>query len=380
MLYILGLQFLVLRAVFAHRYAFGDRSNAMLVAGALIEIAVFLAVFRRTVFSGAVALPSREGVRGMQIATLLVVILSVLAAAKAGFPIFAENVNEAKVAASSFPFLTRFFRVGGVYCILWFAFLTNAPGNEETRHHRRFLLVSGLALASSGLLFGFKGYAILMLLPLVFGLSGNRMFSFNLVLFGLLGIGLLIVATLTAEGTDIVGALDFIIARLSDVQMLGADLAIDYREQFGDYWPVLDEARFALLRFAGQRSFFSFQKELFRLFHGSNDLHMEVAVPSEVEYYISSGIPGLLVWLGIFIGAVLLVRRLLRTSRSIYTRAAIVMALLAFLDGALNGIMVFKMLDVLISSVIVGTVVLPASRLILAAASPSEPRVSKVHS
>lgn len=360
MIFILGLQFILLRLLFAWRYVFGEGESLLLGAAAVVEVAVFLAVYRKNVFTSPAETPAPPAVVFMRRCSFFVVAASLLAVSAVGFPLLAVEVNVAKTLVSQLPFLTRFFRVGGVFCVLWWSLYLHALPEDrasERARVKKFLVLLGTSLAAIGLFFGFKGYALMILIPLIFGLTGKKWLTPASVALALGAIAALLVATMVAEDVGLAGALDYIGARLSDVQLLGADLALEHSDALEGYWPVYDELRFAWLRVSGEREYASFQKELFRILHGSNELHMEVAVPSAVEYYVSLGGWGLALWGAVFTGLLLWIRRGIWRSRSLFRKAACLMLLITALDGALNGILVFKLLDFLVSSLVVGSIV-----------------------
>jgi len=237
----------------------------------------------------------------------------------------------------------------------------------EQRRFKFRLILFGSLLVALGTGFGFKGYALLALIPLLFALR-MRIRAASAILATVVALIMTLFVTAVAERLSIADSVTFVGARLTEVQVLGTHLALDNLELIGKYTPVVDEVSFAIKRISGDRSVASLQATLFELLHGENPLHMQVSLPSVLEYYAGLRTGGVLLWLAIFALMMSGCRNAMK-ARTASVRAIGGLALFLLLDAAANGLLVFRIAD-LAASLVVTCVPLLIAAILLSSTWP----------
>jgi len=279
-------------------------------------------------------------------------ILTLFAYLQHGMPLLSGDPNAAKVLLSESWLLMRGLRfivpiVVFLRCYLYFAH------GEKWSSGDKFLGGFFLLMAAGS---GYKGYVLsYLILPGVFAYSiYSRARSSVVKALGVSFIGLVIVVLNIAfnEGLSVTDGLAFLFFRVSYAQAEGSINIILHPDNFSGISPMALNIQSLLTRVSGGAEVLNFNAFVFDVIHGENPFKMQISVPLFVESSLEAGYWGAL---AILLAELVLLRTFLRTfaTRSTLISLGLTFGVfLLFVDVAMNGGLLLRLIDLAISSVL----------------------------
>jgi hypothetical protein len=264
-----------------------------------------------------------------------------------GVPLFSEDVNVSKMQIANYPILVRFFRIGIPYSLIYLSLLANNSLYPKKRL-KKIYFVSFLISP----LFGFKGYIGFVFFPFLFYLSlgKKRLIRFFIPILILLLVSLITISFI--EGIPLTDAINYLIARLTEVNLLGNILALENPNEIEGIYPVYSEIIALLERIGGSKEINLMQSKLFEFYMNGNPYNMHVSVSAIIEFYSSMGTFGIGLFGIIYAITMAILYNLINYSRNLTFKSMALVFLIVFYDGILNGLLVFKFLDLIGSTII----------------------------
>lgn len=277
-------------------------------------------------------------------------ILTFFAYLQHGMPLLSGDPNAAKVLLSDSWLLMRGLRfivpiVVFLRCYLYFAH------GEKWSAGDKFLGGFFLLIAAGS---GYKGYVLsYLILPGVFAYSVYSKARSSLIkTFGVAMIGLVLVVLNIAfnEGLSVADGLAFLFLRVSYAQAEGSINIILHPDNFVGISPMGLNVQSLLTRVSGGAEVLNFNAFVFDVIHGENPFKMQISVPLFVEASLEAGNWGVF---AILAAELILLRTFLRTFaiRSTLISLGLTFGMfLLFVDVAMNGGLLLRLIDLGISS------------------------------
>ncbi len=279
------------------------------------------------------------------IAGVFFVLITIFVIMLIGVPLLSESINATKTNVSSHPILVRFFRLGLPFYIVYTSFYYS-KNNENITFRNKITAVS-LLLAP---FFGFKGYIFFILWPIFFDLSLRKKENFlkYSAYFFVFLISILIIIVSYIESKNLTESFQYILLRLTNENLLGNTLALDYQNTVQGIYPIYSEILASITRIFGGREVNLLQSKLYEIYMGDNPFNMQVSVSSVIEYYVAFGKFGFFFHFIIITTILLIVRGMIYSNNSLNIVIGILL-LNTIYESILNGLFLFKLFDLLFS-------------------------------
>jgi hypothetical protein len=269
-----------------------------------------------------------------------------------GVPTLADDPNVAKTMLQEHPLLIRWYRFFLPACIILMICAIRINSQLLNSKHLAFI---GLGFLM-GLMLGFKGFILTyVLIPLAIAVAGNfKLRVSRIILMGLFGVIVSVSLAAFIERLTANDAILFFATRITVVQALGPSQSLHEIENLHGYDVISHDLSTAMYRIGWEGGTAqSFNAYMFEQVMGENPYGMEVTVPFSLGFMIQFGFIGLVV--ASFIETVLAVLLFRKTdsigargnSPMVYT--IMVLASMAYIDAALNGVLSIRVLDFLVS-------------------------------
>ncbi len=269
-----------------------------------------------------------------------------------GVPTLADDPNVAKTMLQEHPILIRWYRFFLPACIILMICAIKINSQLLNGKHLAFIGFGFLM----GLMLGFKGFILTyVLIPLAIAVAGNfKLRVSRIILMGIFGVIVSVSLVAFIERLTVREAAFFFATRITVVQALGPSQSLHEIENLRGYDVISHDLSTAMYRIGWEGGTAqSFNAYMFEQVMGENQYGMEVTVPFSLGFMIQFGFIGLLV--ASFIETALAVVLFRKTdsigargnSPMVYT--IMVLASMAFIDAALNGVLSIRALDFLVS-------------------------------
>ena len=259
----------------------------------------------------------------------------------AGVPLLSFDPASAKLQVSDYPILIRFYRTIGLVPVV-LAFL----GKDELI--QAFVRKYCLFMVTIGFLTAFKGYAFVYIAGYL--ICSNRLFITKNFALLLLLIPVLIIFVAYLADIELLDTLPYVLDRLTTLQFLGTEVLRGAHENI-DYLPIFGEIELMFNKVFSDEAM-SLQQNLYQIYHTYDENQLELAnfYPAEIFYFY--GIFGLFVF-QLFLTLLVVLLRLIKKTR--FATVLLVIMHLAFIDGLVNGKLVFRLIDTGVMLLIVCT-------------------------
>lgn len=250
----------------------------------------------------------------------------------AGVPLLSTNPALSKLQVSQYPFLVRFYRITGLLPI----FMIMASNDIK---YKEIIKKYSLIMVFLGFLTAFKGYAVPYIASyLLLRFSGiNIYFIFKIILATMIAMLYLSIA----GGVDFVEVLEFLLERITELQILGTNvLADNYLNII--YYPIISEFTLPIMKIVSPE-ILSLQQNLYQIYHVYDENKLELANFYNAELIFYYGFAwSLFFMLALMIVIIVVVKRFVRSR---FAFAAVVLLNMSIIDGLMNGKLVFRILD-----------------------------------
>jgi hypothetical protein len=297
--------------------------------------------------------------------------LTVVAYLLHGVPLLSGDPNAAKVLLSDSWLLMRGLRFivpVVVFVRLYLYFVEKAKLQFGDWTLALFFVL--IAAAS-----GYKGYVLsYIMLPAIFAFSlfsNSRWSPIKSALLAVLGTLFVVANIAFNEGLSLSDGFQFFFFRISFAQAEGALHIMMHPHEYIDVSPMALNVNALLGRVFGGEGSMNFNAVVFDMIHGENPLKMQISVPLFMEFYLEAGIVGAL---SVLFGELIFFRFMLVrffAETGLFPLGLTFGTFLLFIDVVMNGGVILRFLDWLISAGLLFSLVL-LIRFVIFACSPAE--------